>query len=208
METDTLDITGNVLKTSSVFPSEEKLKAVLSSFLGKQVQEVPLYSAKKVNGRRLYDYARKKETVKLPKQEIEIKELELLEETDHIARIRCFVSKGTYIRSLIRDICHACNTVGTMKELERTHQGMFSLKEAYSLEEIARGDYKLLTYEDCFDYEEYSLNEEEYKRVCNGNQLFLSKTKDYLLLNYHQEKVFLYHYVIDSYRPLLNLTSH
>lgn len=206
-ETDTLDITGTVLKESSVFPSEKELKRVLTSFLGTQIQEVPLYSAKKVNGRRLYEYARNGASVEVPTQEITVKELKLLDYQNHQAKIFCKVSKGTYIRSLIRDISHACDTFGTMKELNRIKQGEFSLEQAFSLNDIIEGNYHFLTYEDLFDYDRYALSMEEYKRVCNGNQLFL-QGKKYILLTYTGKNVAIYHHVGDSYRPLFSLTTN
>ena len=139
--TDTLDITGNVIETSHIkeFEEEEIIK-VLNKYLGKQMQTVPKYSAIHVNGKRLYDYARNNEDVILPKREVEIKEIELLNYCNDEIKFRCVVSKGTYIRSLIKDICDNLEICGTMQDLIRTKQGTFSLNNAFTLDDIKNGN--------------------------------------------------------------------
>ena len=117
---------------------------------GKYVQEVPIYSAVKVNGRKLYEYARAGESVELPKREVDIKELELIgniKYTDNktIFNIRCLVSKGTYIRALVNDIANSLNTIGVMSKLTRTKQGKFKLENCYKIEDIESGNYKLIS---------------------------------------------------------------
>ena len=87
---------------------------------------MPLYSSVRVNGKRLYKYAREKESVILPKREVEIFKIELLDFNNDEFKFKVLVSKGTYIRSLIRDIGHALNTYATMTELERTKLGNFN----------------------------------------------------------------------------------
>ncbi len=135
VETDTLDRTGKILKENSeISVDNQVLINTLNSFLGKSLQEVPIYSAVKVNGKKLYDYARNQEEIELPKREIEIKEIELLESEKGFITFRTVVSKGTYIRSLIRDICKKLDILGTMYALERTRQGQFSVNESFPLE--------------------------------------------------------------------------
>lgn len=142
--TDSLDILGKELKRDMDFKADEdKVKKILSSFLGKSMQEVPYYSAVKVNGKKLYYYARNNEEVELPKREVEIKEIELLSLNDREFVFRVVVSKGTYIRSLIRDIGEKLGIYCTMSELVRTRQGDFSLDEASTLSDLERGNYKL-----------------------------------------------------------------
>lgn len=148
--TDTLDITGNELKEEKVKVNKEQILEALNKMTGKYVQEVPIYSAVKVNGRKLYEYARAGESVELPKREVDIKELELIgniKYTDNktIFNIRCLVSKGTYIRALVNDIANSLNIIGVMSKLTRTKQGKFKLENCYEIEDIESGNYKLIS---------------------------------------------------------------
>ena len=102
--TDTLDNTGKVLSTSDDIPNEDRIREVIYSYKKKYMQEVPIYSSVKVNGRKLYEYARNNETVELPIKEVDIKEIEILSIDEREIVFKTLVSKGTYIRSLIRDI--------------------------------------------------------------------------------------------------------
>lgn len=153
-ETDMLDITGTEIKRNIPRVTKEELLKVLKSYIGKYNQEVPLYSAVKVGGRKLYEYARSGIPVTPPSKEVEIYSLELISDLKHIKgavefTIKCEVSKGTYIRSLIRDIAYSLNTYGTMKNLIRTRQGIFTLENAYTLKDIEENNYKLLSIKEC-----------------------------------------------------------
>lgn len=153
-ETDMLDITGTEIKRNIPSVTKEELLKVLKSYIGKYNQEVPLYSAVKVGGRKLYEYARSGTSVIPPSKEVEVYSLELISDLKHIKgavefTIKCEVSKGTYIRSLIRDIAYSLNTYGTMKNLIRTRQGIFTLKDAYTLKDIEENNYKLLSIKEC-----------------------------------------------------------
>lgn len=153
-ETDMLDITGTEIKRNIPNVTKEELLKVLKSYIGKYNQEVPLYSAVKVGGRKLYEYARSGTPVIPPSKEVEVYSLELISDLKYIKgavefTIRCEVSKGTYIRSLIRDIAYSLNTYGTMKNLIRTRQGIFTLKDAYTLKDIEENNYKLLSIKEC-----------------------------------------------------------
>ena len=153
-ETGMLDITGTEIKRNIPNVTKEELLKVLKSYIGKYNQEVPLYSAVKVGGRKLYEYARSGTPVTPPSKEVEVYSLELISDLKHIKgavefTIRCEVSKGTYIRSLIRDIAYSLNTYGTMKNLIRTRQGIFTLKDAYTLKDIEENNYKLLSIKEC-----------------------------------------------------------
>ena len=153
-ETDMLDITGTEIKRNIPSVTKEELLKVLKSYIGKYNQEVPLYSAVKVGGRKLYEYARSGTTVIPPSKEVEVYSLELISDLKHINgavefTIRCEVSKGTYIRSLIRDIAYSLNTYGTMKNLIRTRQGIVTRRDAYTLKDIEENNYKLLSIKEC-----------------------------------------------------------
>lgn len=207
LETDTLDITGKVLKETTILPNRDTLNRILEKFIGPQKQEVPIYSAKKINGKKLYEYARNGEEVPLPVQDIEVYSIELLDFQENYAKVRFHVSKGTYIRSLIRDISHACGTLGVMEELRRTRLEDFSIQDASTLEDIEQGKYHLLTFHNFLDFETYEITEIELKRVLYGNELFLSSSSDYMLLTYQGKEIALYQRGKKSYVPLLHLTN-
>lgn len=128
-ETDTLDPTGQVIKTGKI-PTKEEVESVLPKFLGEIDQVPPAYSALHVDGKRASDLMREGKTVELKPRKITISSIKLLDFSDNIARIEVSCSKGTYIRSLARDIASACGTVAHLKELRRTRVGPFKLEDA------------------------------------------------------------------------------
>ena len=151
--TDTLDVTGNILKQVDNYSlDKEKLKEVLESFSNTSyLQEVPLYSSIKVNGARLYKYARENKEVTLPKREVHIYNMEVIDISNDSFTFKCSVSKGTYIRSLIRDIGNKLGIPCTMEKLNRTKEGMFSIEESASIKDIEDGNYKIVPIERVFD---------------------------------------------------------
>lgn len=174
--TDSLDIEGKVLREDDLNISKYELINVLDSMIGNYIQEVPIYSAVKVEGRKLYEYARNNEEVTLPKRRVEIKEIELLE-YENINnkvnfKIRVIVSKGTYIRSLINDIGIKLNTNGIMTSLRRTKQGNFKINDAYKLEDINNDNYKMLSISDVLeDIPFVTVNEDLENDISNGKIL-------------------------------------
>ncbi|MBR0101631.1 MAG: tRNA pseudouridine(55) synthase TruB, partial [Treponema sp.] len=128
-ETDTLDPTGQVIKTGKI-PTKEEIESVLPKFLGEIDQVPPAYSALHVDGKRASDLMREGKTVELKPRKITISSIKLLDFSDNFARIEVSCSKGTYIRSLARDIASACGTVAHLKELRRTRVGPFKLEDA------------------------------------------------------------------------------
>ena len=178
--TDTLDIEGKVLKTDNKIIGLEDMQGAIEHFNGlTYMQEVPIYSAVKVNGKKLYDYARSNEDVILPKKEVTIYKLELVSFEDEV-KIKCKVSKGTYIRALIRDICAYLGTYGVMTDLVRTKLGDYDISDAYSLDEISDGTYKLYSLEDIFDLDVRYINDDNHKRIYNGN-IVKDKNSNYIL---------------------------
>lgn len=149
--TDTLDIEGNILKEEKININKEDLILVLNKIKGKYMQTVPIYSAIKVNGKKLYEYARNNTPVELPKHEVDIKEIELLEFNGDSFKIRIKVSKGTYIRSLGNDIAEMLNTNATMTNLRRTKQGLFDIKDAIKINDINE-DTNLIKITDVLNY--------------------------------------------------------
>lgn len=173
-ETDMLDITGKEIKRNIPNVDKDKLIEVLNSFIGKYNQEVPMYSAVKVNGRKLYEYARSNIQITPPSKIVEIYSISLLEGPiykDNTVEftMKCEVSKGTYIRSLIRDIAYKLSTYGTMKELIRTKQGSFLLEDAFTLEDIQKDKYKLLSIKEALpNIKITKIDDKILKQVKNG----------------------------------------
>ena len=167
--TDTLDLDGEVLKKEKVAIRKEELSKVLDSFLGTYEQEVPIYSAVKVNGKKLYEYAREGKKVNLPKRMVEIKKIELINLTDEEYKFRVLVSKGTYIRSLIYDINRKLNVIGVTSDLVRTKQGIFNIDDAYTLEDIKTGNYKMYTITDVLKNDNcVVINDKLFNSIKNG----------------------------------------
>lgn len=134
--TDTQDVTGKVLAEREVPFSEEDMRAAIMSFLGKYDQIPPMYSALKVNGKKLYELAREGKEIERKPRRVEILELEILEMKLPVIRLRIQCTKGTYIRTLCADIGEKLGCGGTMKSLERTRVGGFRKEEAHTLSEI------------------------------------------------------------------------
>jgi tRNA pseudouridine55 synthase len=133
-ETDTLDAEGQVVATSEVRPAVEQIEAALPRFTGEIEQVPPAYSALKIEGKAAYARARAGEEVELKSRTVTIFELRLIHVTADSATLSSTVSKGTYIRSLARDIARALNSVGHVTMLRRTRAGPFSLEQAISLD--------------------------------------------------------------------------
>lgn len=165
--TDTLDMTGNIVKQKKL-RKEINYQALIKSFQKTYLQEVPIYSAIKVNGKKLYEYARNNEKVKIPKKEVTIKEIKLLEQNKNMFKFQCLVTKGTYIRSLIRDMGESIGEYFSMSSLLRTKQGKFSIKDAYTLNDVKSNQFKILKIEEVLDYPNIILEKELLKKVRNG----------------------------------------
>ena len=138
-ETTTLDVEGEVIKEKEVDFKKltfENVNEVLNSFLGKQEQIPPMYSAIKVNGKKLYDYARNGQEVEIKPRIIEIYGIKLdnIDENRITYTVKC--SKGTYIRTLCKDIAEKLDTVGYMEDLQRQEVGKFNIKDSITVEEL------------------------------------------------------------------------
>ena len=156
-KTTTADQEGEVIEEQEIANNALEPQYVtkrLKEFLGKQIQTPPMYSAIKVNGKKLYEYARKGQNVEVPKREIEIYEIELLNIDKQNKKIEYKVhcSKGTYIRSLCEDIAEKLGTIGYMAELERLKVGKFILKNAVSIDDLEKKNIEknIITIEEIF----------------------------------------------------------
>jgi tRNA pseudouridine synthase B len=169
-ETDTYDITGKTTKVKEV-PKNIDIEKTLSAYNKTYMQEVPIYSAVKVNGKKLYEYARQNLEISLPKKEVTIKDIKLLTEEKNMFTFKATVSKGCYIRSLIRDISISLNTLGTMTSLKRTKIDNLKLKDAYTIDEIEKAKFKLLEIDTLFSYPKIKVNKELLSKIKNGSKL-------------------------------------
>ncbi|MBR2678097.1 MAG: tRNA pseudouridine(55) synthase TruB [Bacilli bacterium] len=192
IKTDTLDITGEVLEEKEV-PSSLNLEEVLNSFKKTYLQEVPVYSAVKVKGKKLYEYARNNIDVELPKKEVTIKEIELLSNNDNTFTFRSLVTKGCYIRSLINDICKSLDTIGTMTSLVRTKQGNIFIEKTNTLEEIESNNYKYYKIEEVLDYPIVDIKEDLLKVISNGVKVSNKwNIKDKVIFTYNDKLLGIY----------------
>ena len=173
MTTDTEDTTGTILSESEVSVTQEQVDAVLEQFRGEILQIPPMYSALKVNGQKLCDLARKGREVERQPRPITIHELTLLETGENTLRLRVRCSKGTYIRTLCKDIGQALSCGGCMQELRRTSAGEYTIEEAVPLQELLdtqEPEKYLRTVDTMFrNYPAHTLTANQEKRCRNGN---------------------------------------
>lgn len=198
IKTDTADASGTVLEEEEIImPEEKRIKEIFSSMIGKQEQTPPMYSAIKVNGKKLYEYARQGKTVEIQPRKIEIYDLTLdkrnLDENEITFTVHC--SKGTYIRTLCEKIAEDFGTIGYMKELNRLQVGEFHIADSITIGELKenKGDIlnKIITIEQFFSNKEkivldikrkeqflngvklqYDLKDEIY-RICDEEENFI-----------------------------------
>ena len=206
--TDTLDITGNILKKEILKKIDEKeIDKVLNSFVGDYEMEVPIYSAIKVNGKRLYEYARNNIEVKLPINKVKIYSIKRI--SDIVYKdgnikfsFECKVSKGTYIRSLIRDIAKKLNTIGCMSKLTRTKQGKFDINNSYTLEDIKNNNYNLLSIKEAIDLPIIKVDEFLFNKIKNGVKLENRYEYERFCYEYNDEIIAIYEANGDIIKPV------
>lgn len=200
---DTADIEGNVIEKREVNKevfNKSVIEQTLKQFIGKQKQIPPMYSAIKINGKKLYEYARKGQKVEIEPRNIEIYDIHLvkvdIENKEITFHVKC--SKGTYIRTLCEEIAEKLNTVGYMKELKRLQVGEFYLKDAIKIEDLEENlnhkefmDKYFITIENYFSkYPELMLEDKKISLLLNGVQL-TCKQKDGIYRIYNQSHQFI-----------------
>lgn len=175
MKTDTKDITGTVLEQRISHVTKEQIEIILHDMTTTYQQEVPIYSAVKIHGKKLYEYARNGEQIELPKREVTIEQLKIIDWQDQKQELTFLtqVSKGTYIRSLVEDIATHLDTIGTMTALTRTKVGNFSLEQANTIAEIKNNQFKVYTIYEVLKsmYETRQIAGELEKKVLNGAKI-------------------------------------
>jgi tRNA pseudouridine55 synthase len=180
--TTTEDADGAVLEEDLSFKhlTREKLQATLKQFLGKQKQIPPMISSIKVNGKKLYQYARENKEVERPIRDIEVLDIELLDDqavyegTEIVFRFRAHVSKGTYIRTLAVDIGKVLGYPAHLKSLIRSKSGQFKLKDCVRFEDLESGNVKLVSIYEAlrgFGFPMLVANDELKQKIFNGQKL-------------------------------------
>lgn len=188
---DTLDIWGEITAKEEVNPfTEEDLVNVLNSFLGKSEQIPPMYSAIKVDGRKLYELARNNETIELEPRPIEIYEIELIQFSPTI-KVRVVSSSGTYIRSLIRDIGIKLDNLAIMSSLVRTRVGEYHLDDANSVDDIRERNIKFIDPETALSkYHKIEYNDSS--DIFNGRRIKLDTDEDLVLITISNKSLAFY----------------
>lgn len=202
-KTSTADGEGKIIETKKVDNNQletDNVKKILNSFIGEQQQIPPIYSAIKINGKKLYEYARNGEKVEISPRHIEIYNINLYDidktKNEIIFEVSC--SKGTYIRSLCEDIADSLNTVGYMKELKRIQVGDFNINNSITIDEIERAkdarkiiEKSLIDFESVFkDKKNIKLNNLELKKFFNGVKTY-NQTEDGVYKIYNELNVFI-----------------
>ena len=169
-ETDTLDATGTVLKEKQADITKEQIISRLSKFIGTINQVPPKYSANSINGRRGYELARKGIDFTPKTKQVNVYNFELLQEVNkNVFTFKIECGKGTYIRSLCRDLAYELNTLGTMSKLERIQSGVFTKENSITVEQLELNPEKyLIPADSVLNYEQIYLTEQETKKILNG----------------------------------------
>lgn len=201
IETDTLDIDGNIIRKSEyITPSKQEIENVLNSFLGESKQTVPITSAKKINGKKLYQYQLEGKEVELPIININIYSIKLDEVYEDGFSFTCKVSSGTYIRSLVRDILLKLNIIGTVSELCRTKIDNIDISDCDDLEKVLIGEYKNHNILEVLSnrYKTYEVNNVD--DIKNGKRIKINSNEDYLLLTNKGNLLAMYKKDNDEYK--------
>ena len=202
VKTDSADVEGNVIEEKDVDLSilnNEHVEMVLKSLTGKQKQVPPMYSAIKINGKKLYEYARSGKIVDIPEREIEIYDLKLLEINKENKQIvfEIYCSKGTYVRTVCEKVSESLGTVGYMKELQRTMVGDFKIEDAITVEDLNKNidniefiENTIISIEKFFSNSDTEiLQDKEIKMFLNG--VILDTKTDGLIRIYDKNKKFI-----------------
>ena len=178
VKTDTYDITGEVLENSEKTVTQDEFSSVVNSFLGESLQLPPMFSAKKVNGQKLYELARRGEEIERKPSKIFVEKIEILNFLENEAEILVTCSKGTYIRSLINDIGEKLGCFATMTDLIRTHNGGFDIENAVSLENLTSenvSEYLISAEGAVLNYKAVKVTQKQAIRFYNGGELDIER---------------------------------
>lgn len=190
--TSTYDTEGEIVKTSDKKISKEEIEIALQQFRGKIQQLPPIYSAIKVNGKKLYEYARKGEDVEIKPRDVEIFKLEIVnfDEENQTVDLHIECSKGTYIRSIANDLGNVLGCYGHLIKLVRTKAGKFELANSFKLDELESKENvsnNMIYPLEYLDYPKYSLNENEKQKVSNGMSINIDLSDGLCVLVWEKE---------------------
>ena len=213
VKTDTGDVEGNVIEEKEVGYKafdEDKVSETLKKLVGRQMQIPPMYSAIKVKGKKLYEYARSGKPVDIPAREIEIYDLKLLGVDSNQRQItyEIYCSKGTYVRTVCENIAEALGTVGYMKNLKRTMVGDFKIEDSITVDDLIENynneeflNYKIISVEQFFKSNQaVILNDKELALFFNGVQILKDGIKDSIVRVYNNENNFIGIGVVENNR--------
>lgn len=192
VSTDTYDASGKVLETKEYQKiDDDKIIACLKSFIGKQEQKPPLYSAIKIKGKKLYEYARSGENVEVPTRVVTIDYIDVLEIKENLIKFKVGCSKGTYIRSLCFDIAAKLGYPGHMQDLIRTKSGKFTLNDCFTLEEIEAGKFNCLSIETALsDFKQLEVEDENI--VYHGKKIKSDLNEQVVIVNRNKKILAVY----------------
>lgn len=190
-KTETADLEGKIIEEKNIPDkslTQSKIEKVLKSFIGKQQQMPPIYSAIKVNGKKLYEYARKGQNVEIKPREIEIYDIKLMNIDAQKKQIQyeVFCGKGTYIRSLCEDIAEKLETVGYMESLKRIQVGDFKIEDSSKIQELEENkedtkylESKIISVEEIFkNKEKIELDDKKMQLFLNGVKITQNQEND------------------------------
>jgi len=192
IKTSTGDVWGEVIEKAEIpHITNKDIIDVFKSFIGEYQQLPPMVSAIKINGKKLYEYARENIEVTRQSRVVQIKKLDFI--TNEVNKIKGVVvcSKGTYVRTLCEDIAKRLNTVGTMTSLNRLKIGELSLASAYTIEMVDQGDYNLLNAKTVLkDYE--LIKYDKIEDILNGKKILLDTNSDIVAIEYDNDVIAIY----------------
>ena len=188
--TDTLDATGEVIKTTKNIPTEQQIKEVLNSFIGKISQIPPKYSAKSINGVRAYDLARNNQEFELKPKTVEIYNISFLSYESNRLKLEISCGSGTYIRAIGRDVAEKLNSLSTMTSLVRTNISDYLVEDCFEIENINKDNVfeKLMPIQNFLSLPKLELTDEETFKLVNGQILNVQQEDcEYLVINKENE---------------------
>ena len=190
--TTTYDIEGETVNSSDKKVSSEEIETALKDFEGEIEQTPPIYSAIKVKGKKLYEYARKELDVEIPKRKVTIHKIDLLNYDKEKRLLKLYVacSKGTYIRSIANDIGIKMGVYGHLVELVRVQAGNFLLENSVKLDQLQSFEdleNNIINPLDCLDYPKCEINEKEYESISHGMPIEIKNEDNFVILTYNQK---------------------
>jgi len=181
-ETDTLDVTGKIIKKFDEIPNEQQIISILPQFIGKISQVPPKFSAKSVNGKRAYEMARQNIDFELKPKVVTIKNIKFISFNENKLTLEIECGSGTYIRSIGRDIAHSLNSLATMTALIRTKVDNFDLSKCYEIADIENVEEKIIPIKNILNFQTLNLDYIQIGKILNGQTLKIDKNDGFYML--------------------------